>query len=111
LIYRYCRKRDDFRDNVEIQEIYAINDNSERQLAPIVIKSVKFGTLNREENEICSIDLNEMSKDDNVIFLPCRHAFHEECIYEWLEKSSPSKICPNCKASLERYTIELSPQL
>jgi hypothetical protein len=49
-------------------------------------------------NECCSICLGEWDDEDcigmNVVKLPCAHAFHEECLFEWLNGNT---YCPVCR--------------
>lgn len=49
-------------------------------------------------SECCSICLGEWDDEEcagmNVVKLPCLHAFHEECLLEWLQGSTH---CPMCR--------------
>ena len=45
----------------------------------------------------CAVCQSDMERDDRVRLLPCRHAFHCECIDPWLAKST---CCPTCRASV-----------
>lgn len=49
-------------------------------------------------NECCSICLGEWDEEEcagmNVVRLPCLHAFHEECLMEWLHGNTH---CPMCR--------------
>lgn len=49
-------------------------------------------------NECCSICLGEWNDEDcfgmNVVKLPCAHAFHEDCLLEWLHGNAH---CPMCR--------------
>ena len=50
------------------------------------------------ENKLtCSICLSPLN--DNIIFTPCIHGFHNECITPWLESKSHFRLipCPLCK--------------
>lgn len=46
---------------------------------------------------VCQLDYEE---GDVLMGLPCRHAFHKECVATWL--GSYSKKCPACKAPVCR---------
>ncbi|XP_022967685.1 E3 ubiquitin-protein ligase RNF181-like [Cucurbita maxima] len=52
-----------------------------------------------EEKELgdCCICLDEMNKKREVIRTPCGHAYHESCIFEWLNLHNS---CPLCKRPL-----------
>jgi hypothetical protein len=49
-------------------------------------------------SDCCSICLGEWNDEDcadmNVVKLPCLHAFHEECLMEWLHGNTH---CPMCR--------------
>ncbi|KAL3671411.1 hypothetical protein V7S43_003337 [Phytophthora oleae] len=49
-------------------------------------------------SECCSICLGEWDDEEcvgmNVVKLPCLHAFHEECLLEWLQANTH---CPMCR--------------
>jgi len=42
----------------------------------------------------CSICLDDFSKDEHALQLPCGHLFHGACIGKWL---ATSRACPNCR--------------
>ena len=47
--------------------------------------------------EICSICLNNGTKNESIAKLPCGHVFHQNCIATWLEGNSLNG-CPLCSA-------------
>ncbi|KAI8149408.1 hypothetical protein BJV82DRAFT_587974 [Fennellomyces sp. T-0311] len=48
----------------------------------------------------CTICADQLS--ENLSALPCRHAFHHDCIQAWF-RQKPS--CPNCNATFHRNSI------
>ncbi|KAJ2018041.1 E3 ubiquitin-protein ligase rnf38 [Coemansia sp. RSA 2337] len=48
-----------------------------------------------ETSNTCGICLNDYFNNDLVVNLPCKHAFHDQCITQWL---STSDKCPFCSA-------------
>lgn len=46
----------------------------------------------------CVICLCEFDLDDNVIVMPCKHIYHQDCIKPWL--INKSSLCPICKRSI-----------
>merc|ERR1712130_430147 len=49
-------------------------------------------------NESCAICLDDFKLDEELRLLPCKHAFHKNCVDPWLAKSS--ELCPMCKQSI-----------
>jgi hypothetical protein len=45
----------------------------------------------------CIICLEGLYKDENRMFLPCSHQYHDSCIRPWLKTQT---VCPNCKVSI-----------
>lgn len=45
----------------------------------------------------CAICLSEYEEGDKVKEMPCKHAFHVDCIGKWL---GISNFCPVCKYEL-----------
>lgn len=43
----------------------------------------------------CSICLSDFAEEQVLLCLPCRHAFHRECLRSWLQRRN---LCPLCKA-------------
>lgn len=35
-----------------------------------------------------------------ILSLPCRHQFHEECVTQWLRFKGAGATCPNCKGTV-----------
>lgn len=58
-------------------------------------------SLKRSGNVIdkCSICLEDYDHEgkENIVFMPCSHIYHKDCIIEWLLKS---RYCPLCRYSL-----------
>ncbi|RLN68831.1 hypothetical protein BBJ28_00002713 [Nothophytophthora sp. Chile5] len=55
-----------------------------------------------EEHTECVICLCDYEKDDEVISLPCGHAFHKNCGMTWLVEHN---VCPTC-----RYNLPTQPE-
>ncbi|XP_026456699.1 RING-H2 finger protein ATL39-like [Papaver somniferum] len=86
-----------------ISYIVAIGKATEKQLLDskeiqALPESVYSAVKNKEEvQEKCSVCLSEYENEDMLRFLPCRHAFHTECIDEWLVSRT---TCPYCRSDL-----------
>jgi len=46
-----------------------------------------------EENKKCVICQYDFINNDTVIYLPCIHFFHKNCIKTWFTNSSKCPIC------------------
>ncbi|KAG0320451.1 hypothetical protein BGZ97_000163 [Linnemannia gamsii] len=76
-----------------------------RQHGPVgatdeIINAIPHHNLTDEELEAkteCSVCKDEFAKEDNLLQLPCKHIFHEDCIKPWLKVSG---TCPTCRFSL-----------
>ena len=51
----------------------------------------KYSALKEEKCPIC---LQKYKGADMIKEFPCKHIFHKECIFKWLNKSN---VCPLCK--------------
>lgn len=59
--------------------------------------SNEHGITKRAVDAECAICFSNYEVGDSVVYsgLQCRHAFHEDCILQWLEKGK--KRCPICR--------------
>ena len=87
------------------QRFGALNstDSSSRNgLSPDILFSlprVSFvQELDKEEEHVCVICLDNLQAGQEIVRLPCFHQFHQECIFQWL---NCSKLCPIDKLDLE----------
>lgn len=61
------------------------------------IKCLRKDSSILEDDHSCSIckDLFELKQD--LLYLPCKHVYHEECILPWLKERN---TCPTCRYEL-----------
>ncbi|KAF9185496.1 hypothetical protein BGZ51_006602 [Haplosporangium sp. Z 767] len=57
------------------------------------IRSKEDLAINDSPDENCTICLQTFEQSDYLRPLPCRHAFHVDCIDEWLRQSAQCPIC------------------
>ena len=55
----------------------------------------KINQFGHEHN--CSVCKDEFEINQNLINLPCKHTFHDECIKPWLKERNS---CPTCRFEL-----------
>ena len=62
---------------------------------------MNINDINKLNDDIkkCIICLEEFKSSDKVIYLPCCHIFHKDCIIKWVKKDA---ICPLCKLDLNK---------
>lgn len=54
-----------------------------------------------ESNELCSICQEKYEQTSNIVILPCKHYFHEECVVQWLKNYHHK--CPLCREPCGEY--------
>lgn len=59
-------------------------------------KNLKEKLIKNDDNDICSICLENL-KDDKCVILSCEHIYHNICIKLWLKKNDS---CPNCRINI-----------
>ena len=83
----------------DIIRINWIIDNNNNELNNILNKLpvVKIEDINKlkDENKRCIICLEDFQNNDNSIYLPCFHLFHEKCITDWINMKK--RFCPLCR--------------
>ena len=84
--------------NVALRLSNEIYKNYERKPdQKINIKSHKY-KLNNDSKDNCSICINELEVNQDVIELECKHIYCEDCITEWTRYKN---ICPVCRHKIE----------
>ena len=67
----------------------------------------KLSTPTKEEDEPhCSICLVEYEEDEELVALPCKHVYHEDCVASWCQNHTR---CPLCNFDLESV-LENAPE-
>jgi hypothetical protein len=77
--------------------ICTLDNNDKEQLTKTI--------LNENLVNNCSICIDCLKKNEEIIELPCNHIFHSACILEWLEKYNYH--CPICRKEVgtPKYNI------
>lgn len=67
-------------------------------LSQIDKKTISYEELlNNDEDNDCTICLEEFNNDEEIIKLKCNHLFHLKCIDDWIKKN---QSCPLCRVNL-----------
>ena len=53
----------------------------------------------RDINKVCSICLDAVEANDELMTLPCFHVFHERCGLAWLIRNE-NMTCPHCNVRI-----------
>ncbi|KAK4789357.1 hypothetical protein SAY86_020676 [Trapa natans] len=55
-----------------------------------------------ENNESCTICMEEYESDQEILKIGCSHYFHKECIYKWLRMNESCPLC-RCEVTSEIF--------
>ncbi|KAJ4300482.1 hypothetical protein N0V88_003157 [Collariella sp. IMI 366227] len=61
-------------------------------------KKVNDEMLGPEGKAECTICIDDLKKDEEVVVLPCKHWYHGECVVLWLKEHN---TCPICRMPIE----------
>ena len=81
------------------------NNNQINEYYCVLKDMMPVRTINTHDDnkESCVICLLSFQAGDKVCKFPCKHEFHTECIYPWLQKNT---LCPCCKFD-SKNTLDL----
>ncbi|KFY28939.1 hypothetical protein V493_02639 [Pseudogymnoascus sp. VKM F-4281 (FW-2241)] len=68
-------------------------------IASLPKKKIDKEMLGQEGKAECSVCMDEVVLDEEVVALPCTHWFHETCVKAWL---SEHNTCPICRTGVAR---------
>jgi E3 ubiquitin-protein ligase RNF181 len=51
--------------------------------------------INKLLQEECAVCLKDFVAEDNLRAMPCTHAFHDQCIFQWLRLNATCPLCRN----------------
>ncbi|KAI1184137.1 hypothetical protein F5B17DRAFT_413133 [Nemania serpens] len=71
---------------------------TEDAIASLPRRKLDEEMLGAERKGECTICIDEVVVEDEVLVLPCRHWFHEECASLWLKQHNS---CPVCRAAID----------
>ncbi|CAK4699559.1 hypothetical protein AeMF1_018900 [Aphanomyces euteiches] len=63
----------------------------------IMEKLAEWTTTTIDDQDACAICMSSM--DNQVVRLPCGHAFHNDCVRQWLTRCN---TCPNCRHEFQK---------
>ena len=70
------------------------NDIKQYLPEPIKIDEKQLKKINDSSDDNCIICLDNFKLNDEILYLPCMHLYHKECIIKWFLKED---ICPLCR--------------
>ena len=65
-----------------------------------VMKKCEIPDLNESEEYKCTVCLEEMKDEEEIILLDCNHFFHKKCIETWFKNCSNK--CPICRVEVAK---------
>ncbi len=79
---------------------------------PLALARVPGGVslrCDKVHNSACSVCLEDFSTGDRVKVLPCKHAYHPQCIDEWLASNNHNSYRPNLVEEYDQtYTLDIA---
>lgn len=63
------------------------------EIAKLPLKKADEKILGAEGKAACPVCMEDVVLDDEVLELPCKHWFHEECAKSWLNEHNTCPIC------------------
>ncbi|RNJ60133.1 hypothetical protein D7B24_009162 [Verticillium nonalfalfae] len=78
---------------------------SEDAIGKLQRKAVDDDMLGPEGTAECTICIDELKKGEEVVYLPCKHWFHDTCVVMWLKEHN---TCPICRTPIEERTESAS---
>jgi len=89
------------RNNGGCKEEAILNDNlNDSSLTAEAHMAPGYRVASKHPDNLCVMCQYPFEEGDELLTLPCFHAFHSECIEPWLRQS---KACPVCK---EKVTVQ-----
>jgi len=61
---------------------------------------IPISKYNGDQQDICSICLEDFQKNEIIRTTKCNHIFHEKCLNGWIHDERPDLKCPNCNGLL-----------
>jgi hypothetical protein len=99
-------EKDEDKINEDNQDIFIENNENVDDIKDIInqlpVNTLKDVNKLNEENKRCVICYENFKNNDNIIYLPCFHFFHQNCIINWIKKK-PS--CPLCKIKINNNSL------
>lgn len=79
---------------VDVASVFAAGRLRARQAPPFLSDAEVAAEPGSECAAACTICFDALRPDEDVLVLPCRHAFHCGCVGEWIRTQG---TCPNCR--------------
>ena len=79
--------------------IVTTNKTDLEQLKEITYNDVTYNDVTCD----CMICMMEVKKDDIILDIECKHIFHKDCLFEYL--NTYNHICPICRKDIGRTNI------
>lgn len=99
--------QDDLEDGTKVTSSNGFDDHSSPKSSDKVFSEghvlqlpLKGKNANRAVSSCCAVCLDQYDVGDEVIWSSnneCPHAFHKECVLEWLVKMQNGTPCPFCR--------------
>ena len=65
-------------------------------------------TTQYDPAELCSICHEPYGTTTAIYKTPCRHIFHNDCLYNYCKSTNGKIVCPVCRADVEEACMDVS---
>jgi hypothetical protein len=81
------------------------NKKAVEQLERVVCDEESIKAMRKDVgcDHSCSVCKDDFEVSQRLVYLPCKHIFHEECILPWLKERNS---CPTCRYELPSEDLE-----
>ena len=94
VLYKFIYEEE---ERTATQQIYRFSKNCSECTNKNISEFIKNTKIDKKDDNTCSICYSDYEENDNTSRLHCGHVFHDECILEWIKKSS-EYTCPLCRS-------------
>jgi len=83
------------------QQLFANGFHQQEEEGPRAATPEQISALQKrvaeDGEDRCAVCFSDYEKGDELAVLPCRHAYHTQCVGEWLKRQNS---CPCCRQAI-----------
>lgn len=78
---------------------YRLVDYDDKEVCLVYNSDVIFGNIINSDKD-CSICLDDFKINKKIVRLPCKHVFHEKCLFDTIKYNNS---CPMCRTHIQVF--------